>query len=131
MSGGYVPVRYQQMTCLGRLLSSVTMWSGHTSAVAEIPHEESSVLVWTSIVMAGEVYLVATCVAYAAHCDSLPENVLDIWPITWIPGLLARLFLIVELMVISVGILLRWAEPRFGECCCAEDAAMIIQLARN
>lgn len=106
MSGAYVPVRYQQMTCLGRLLSSVTMWSGHTSEIAEIPNQESSVLVWTSLIMAGEVYLVATCVAYAAHCDSLPENVLEIWPITWIPGLLARLFLIVELVVISVGFLL-------------------------
>ena len=94
----YVPVRYQHRTCLGELLV------GGTLSTSGIVKRESTTVIWTSILVAGFFYAVCSGVAYMAYCDQVPENVVDVWPLTWIPGSLARFFLAIELTMAAAGI---------------------------
>ena len=102
-SVAYVPVRFQHQTCWGHLLSSMAERSRLSSALI-VPRKESSILVWTIIAVAGGLYLVVSWTAFAAYCETVPENIVDTWPLAWIPGSLARLFLMVDLVAGAAGI---------------------------
>ena len=65
---------------------------------------ESTTMILSAIIAAGFFYLVCSGVAYVAYCDGVPENVVDVWPLSWIPGSLARFFLAIELTMAAAGI---------------------------
>ena len=96
----YVPVQYQHQTCIGQVLASFlpTVTPATTIAQTSILHRESYRIITTAVPAAGLFYLVCSGVAYFAYCGNVPENVVDVWPLTWIPGVLARGFLIIELV---------------------------------
>eukprot|EP00536_Pseudo-nitzschia_multiseries_P011411 jgi/Psemu1/289666/fgenesh1_pg.386_\ len=104
----YVPVRYHHQTCLGALLSSVSTSEADPPTTSPstntVLNRQSRTVIATSIVAAGLVYGICSGVAYVAYCEEVPENVVDVWPVAWIPGSLARLFLAIELIVAAAGI---------------------------
>jgi len=104
----YVPVRYHYQTCLGALLSSTSNSEAGPPATSPstntVLNRQSRTVIGTSIVAAGFVYGICSGVAYVAYCGGVPENVVDVWPVAWIPGSLARLFLSIELIVAAAGI---------------------------
>ena len=98
----YVPVRYQHQTCLGHLVSALAE-SPPLSTTFD-PSRESRMVIARSVIVAMCFYWVCCGVTYAAYCGGVPENVVDVWPAAWIPGSLARVFLVVELVVAAAGI---------------------------
>jgi hypothetical protein len=112
----YVPVRYQHQTCLGQLISSsLSTPSSSTpkptptpttalSSTTSIIKKESTTMIITAVSSAGFFYLVCSGVAYFAYCGDVPENVVDVWSFSWIPGLFARVFLAIELIMAAAGI---------------------------
>ena len=106
----YVPVRYHHRKSL--FLSLLLRNDGENSSSYDVdPQEhrksverESSRLIGSSISIAGFFYLACSGVAYLAYCNGVPENVIDAWPLSWLPGLLARIFLSIELTVAAAGI---------------------------
>jgi len=112
----YVPIRYQHVTCLGQLLYSTSNWStirtnshsnyqnmDHNGIVKLIRHELMKMIL-TGITGAAIFYLACSGVAYFAYCGNVPENVVDAWSMTWVPGLFARAFLAMELVMAGAGI---------------------------
>ncbi|QDZ25988.1 hypothetical protein HOP50_20g85390 [Chloropicon primus] len=65
---------------------------------------QSRTLIGCSLVLSGLLYLACSATSYYAYCSEIPENVVDVWPIEWIPGAIARSALSMELLVAGGGI---------------------------
>ena len=64
----------------------------------------SSILIGSSLLSAGLFYLLCSATAYYAYCSEIPENVVDVWPNSWTPGVFAKVALSLELLVAGAGI---------------------------
>mmetsp|Transcript_882 Transcript_882/g.1641 ORF Transcript_882/g.1641 Transcript_882/m.1641 type:complete len:477 (+) Transcript_882:254-1684(+) len=105
----YVPVRYEQKNLLlGHYHQYESLELKQTKA-----EQASWRLIWAAILAAGLFYLSCSGVAYAAYCNAVPENVVDAWPLAWMPGLLARAFLAIELTVAAAGIYIPLGRAAF------------------
>ena len=56
-----------------------------------------------AIPLAAFFYILTAEVSYYAYCQKIPDNVVDVWSKKWLPGILARLLLSVELIVAAAG----------------------------
>jgi amino acid permease len=65
---------------------------------------ESYIVIGCSLFASAFFYLLCAVTAYYAYCSEIPENVVDVWPLSWIPGILARAALSLELLVAGAGI---------------------------
>ena len=65
---------------------------------------ESYIVIGCSLFASALFYLLCAVTAYYAYCSEIPENVVDVWPLSWIPGIFARAALSLELLVAGAGI---------------------------
>lgn len=72
-------------------------------------------LIGGSTVASGVLYFACAGAAYLAYCGAIPENLVDVYSITYLPGLLARAFLSVELGVAAAGIYVPLARSCLGD----------------
>ena len=80
----------------------VPVRSGHGPSLRGAPGGRH--LIALSVAASAMLYLSCSAAAYYAYCGGVPENVVDAWPISWVPGLFARVLLCLELLVAGAGI---------------------------
>mmetsp|Transcript_13410 Transcript_13410/g.28338 ORF Transcript_13410/g.28338 Transcript_13410/m.28338 type:complete len:495 (+) Transcript_13410:61-1545(+) len=98
----FVPIRHQQRKGLADCMLPP---SSATAAMKEKKKgEESRKVIALALLASAGFYLACAGVAYWAYCAQVPENVVDAWPLTWVPGVMARGFLALELLAAGAGI---------------------------